>query len=157
MLLYCDQPHNSWIEQIYTPFFNSPHNSQHFFDIYSLCHIFSYLLVGSICKNIFGYNKIVITILAFSGLVFEMIENSGTEVKKYSEIEKESRGFSGYRGDSAINVIGDVLSDLFGLYLAYNLSNQATIGVLLALFVVMTYFLGFSYLTDFAKFIFPSK
>lgn len=40
-MIICDQEHKNWYEHIYAPYsINSPHNSKHMFDIYSLTHIF---------------------------------------------------------------------------------------------------------------------
>ena len=146
MILCCDQPHKYWFEQIYWPFsINSPHNSKHLFDIYSLTHIFWLLLLSIICKNLFYNKTIPITLLIITSTLFELYENSNDQIIKYNRIEVNSMGESSYRGDSLINLIGDIISNLIGIYIAYEYSNNISIIILILLFLIITFVVGFSY------------
>ena len=155
MILFCDQAHNYWFEQIYWPYtIDSPHNSKHLFDIYSLTHVFWLLLLSMICKNLFENRTIPIIFLIFLSTLFEIHENSSDQIIKYNRIEVNSLGQSSYRGDSLINSLGDIFCNIIGIYIGYNYSNTVNIAVLILLFLVITYTVGFSYWTDFFKFMF---
>src|SRR5215210_7514290 len=105
-MFFCDQDHKNWYEQIYWPYYpDSSHNSKHFFDIYSLTHLYCYLLLGTIFKNLFGYNIFVIYFLIISGIIFKIYKNRPEQLIKYNRIEINSKGDSSYRGDTIQNSI----------------------------------------------------
>lgn len=152
-MIICDQKHKNWYEHIYSPhYINSPHNSKHLFDIYSLSHLFTFLLLGIITKNLFGNNIIVILLLVLSGIIFEIYENSEEQIIKYRDIEYNSSSSYSYSGDSKLNIFGDIISNIFGIYLAYNFPNNFNIIVSISLFVMLTSELGFNYWTDAFRF-----
>lgn len=116
------------------------------------------MLLGTISKNLFGKssekNIIVIIFLILGGIIFEWHENSPEQIIKYGRIETNSYGKSSYRGDSKLNIFGDIMSNILGLYIAYNYSNNFVVVILIILFILITWVLGFSYWTDFFKFMF---
>ncbi|QKF93753.1 DUF2585 protein [Fadolivirus algeromassiliense] len=152
-LFVCDQPHKHWYEYIYNIYhLDSPHNSKHLFDIYSLTHIFWPMLIVLVTNNIFNNNILIPIIIAIFVTYFEKHENSTEQIIKYRRIEIDSNGKSTYRGDSLINVLGDMFINLFAIYIAYNSSNIENITILIIIFLVITNIAGLSYWTDFYSF-----
>ena len=158
MLSICDQLHGNWYENIYNSYYpNSPHNSKHLFDIYTLSHIFWSALLVIILKKIFN-DKLGLALPIGVFLLttyFEIHENTEEQIVKYRRIEIDSSGTS-YRGDSLINLIGDIIGNIIGIYLGLALSNQAISIVLVILFLVITNIVGFSYWLEFFEFLFKS-
>lgn len=156
MLYVCDQPHSHWWEQLYYPYQpNSPHNSKHLFDIYSLTHIFWPLLI-TLCINTWispKYRSCSITILVLSVIAFEIHENQHQQIRRYQRIETDSMGHSSYRGDTLINSIGDIICNLLGIYLGLYMHRHTNIYILFALFIIITNTLSITYWTDFVQFI----
>jgi len=95
-------------------------------------------------------NPILIFILT---TLFEIYENLDEQIIKYNRIEKDSSGKSTYRGDSFINVLGDILFNLIGVLLGYYLSFHNSILILFIIFLVVTNVVGFNYWTEFISFI----
>ena len=149
----CDQPHKYWYEHIFNYYYEgSPHNSKHMFDIYSLTHIFWPMLLMLLMRDVLGYGRSVIIIFLISTF-FEVYENQPEQIKKYHRIEVDSSGESSYRGDSTINIIGDILFNIFGIYLGYSIkSNKLAQLVLLMVFITITKVVGFNYWTEFITF-----
>ena len=153
-LLICDQPHKYWYEYLYNTYYpNSPHNSKHLFDIYSLTHLFWPMLLTFLCKNIFGNNILIPIILIILTTYFEIHENLEKQIIKYYRIEVNSNGQSSYRGDSLINSVGDILVNIFAIYIAFNATNITTLIILFILFGVITKIIGFSYWIEFLGFL----
>lgn len=152
-LFICDQPHEHWYQQIYNDYYpESPHNSKHLFDIYTLTHIFWSALITLILKKFMSTNyAVILTFLVTAA--FEIFENLDAQIIKYRRIEVDSTGKSSYRGDSFINSIGDIIGNMIGIYIGITLSNQNTLIILLILFLVITNIVGFSYWTDFFQFL----
>ena len=160
---YCDQPHSHWWEYIYNSYSqNSPHNSKHFIDVYTLTHIFWSMLMVFIGKKINSKyllgagNYTTTAIVAIIVTVFEIHENLPEQIKKYHRIEVDSLGESTYRGDSTLNIVGDILFNFLGVYLGYTMSDSNAVCILAGLYIVITSVVGMSYWTDFFKFLFTS-
>lgn len=156
-LHYCDQPHNNWYEYIYSKHeLGSPHESKHMFDIYSLTHTFWSLVLVLVLKYILGSDKnlkvgiISILITTF----FEIYENLPNQIVKYNRIEIDSDGKSNYRGDSSINIIGDIIFNLIGIYFGLYFGKNMNFIILLLLFLTITKVTGFSYWTNFIEYLF---
>ena len=151
----CDQSHTNWYEYIYSCFYPfSPHIDKHMFDIYSLTHLFWPMLLMLISNAVFGKNiKFAIFIIFFT-TIFEIHENMENQIRKYHRIEVDSQGNSNYKGDSTINIIGDIIFNIIGVFLAYALSGDMSVVVLTMAFIIITYTVGFVYWTDFIKFLF---
>jgi len=107
---------------LYVPDWYAPRVSQYFFDPYSFCHILHgfifYGLWGWWPELVWGYNWwwvwLLGAVLAVLGeLVHELIENSEWCIELY----RNNSGTSGqYDGDSVQNILGDLMSCLFGWY-----------------------------------------
>lgn len=150
----CDQKHKHWYEHIiqcHKPY--SPHNSKHMFDIYSLTHIFwSLLLITILNKYVDRYTSFIIMSIIVN--IFEIIENLPQNIVKYHRIEVDSSGKSEYRGDSTINIIGDIIFNMIGSYLGYTIKDNNIITVILiVLFLSITQVVGLDYWTDFIKYV----
>ena len=153
-LYFCDQPHKHWYEHIYNTYYpNSPHNSKHLFDIYTLTHIFWSLLLVLLLKKTFGFSIYVPIFVFIITTVFEIHENLKEQIIRYQRIEINSTGISSYRGDSLLNLIGDIFGNILGIILALTLNNEYNVIILLILFMVITNIVGISYWTDFLTFI----
>lgn len=155
-LLVCDQPHKYWYEYVYHPYAaHSPHNSKHLFDIYSWTHVWWCLFLMVSVRRIFPKIDpltIALGMFIFTTL-FEIYENQQKQIQQYRRIEVDSTGKTFYRGDSVINVIGDIIWNLIGIYLGYRITNNLQIAAILSFtFFIVTRIVGFSYWTDFLKF-----
>lgn len=151
----CDQPHTYWYEYIYNTWSpSSPHNSKHLFDIYTLTHIFWPLLLTYMAKRVFPLDIRMIIIITLLVVYFEIHENNSENVKKYNRIERDSSGKSSYRGDSTINIIGDILANLVGIYLGYTIGSTTQIVLILAiLYFIVTDTVGLRYWREFFRFL----
>jgi len=98
---------------------NSPHNSQHVFDAYSLSHV----LHGVLFYGFFwlfrapmslGWRLVAATAVE---VTWEMMENSPLIINRY----RAATIAVGYQGDSIINSLGDVLSFVVGFYVGQRL------------------------------------
>lgn len=153
----CNQPHNAWCEYIYNSYYpNSPHNSKHLFDIYTSSHLFWPMFMMFTGKKIFknDYWHVIAIIIAVIVSVFEIHENLPKQIRKYHRIEVNSMGKSVYRGDSTINILGDLIVNFIGIYLGYVLSDVHIIFSLFCVFIIMTNVVGLSYWTDFLNYLF---
>jgi len=153
-LVYCDQPHENWVEQIYTDYYSkSPHNSKHLFEIYSLTHIFWKIVLTVIIKQFCSNNKLNMIFIPLISVLFEIHENLDVNIKKYQRIEIDSQGFTSYRGDSIINIIGDIMCGILGVYIGLYFDVKIVIFILISLFIIITKILGLVYWNDFFKFL----
>jgi len=150
----CDQPHKHWYEYLYNSHYSgSPHNSKHMFDIYSLTHLFWPLLLMWIAKKIFPYNGWIPIILIILTTVFEIHENMKSQIVKYNRIEINESGKSSYRGDSTVNIIGDIIFNILGIYIGYKLTSDLAIFLILFVtFIIVTGIVGISYWIEFFDF-----
>ena len=159
----CNQPHSKWHEHIYHKYYpNSPHNSKHMFDVYSLTHtfwsFFLFVVLRSLLPKInFKITDIQLGLVVFAFTTyFEIHENQEEQIIKYRRIEINESGESSYRGDTIINIIGDIVSNSFGILLGYVLSNGCSsyiIPALLGLFALITKIVGMGYWIEFFQFL----
>lgn len=153
-LFKCDEPHKYWFEQIFTFHYpNSPHNSQHMFDVYSLTHVFATCAMTFIVRKLFGNRHDIPLAIFLLKIIFEIYENSPKQVDKYHRVEVDSSGKSSYYGDSTINIIGDMISSGIGIYLGYQ-SDSNVLLTLFCLFFVITARVGWQVWQDFFYFLF---
>jgi hypothetical protein len=97
----------------------SPHNSQHFFDAYSLSHVLHGVLFYGVFwlfrKRLdFRWRLVAATAIE---IAWEMMENSPFVINRY----RTATIALDYTGDSICNSMGDVLSFIVGFYLARKL------------------------------------
>lgn len=155
MLWYCDQPHDNPLEQIfsyYPPM--SPHGSKHFLDQYSLTHFWWSLLVTLLLKFVIKDTKrLVIVQIVLISIIFEVIENSPGHIKRFQRIEIDSSGKTNYRGDSVINLIGDIMCNLLGLWVGVTLPEEYSVLLLVVLVPIITVLIGEKYWMEFFSFL----
>lgn len=151
----CDQPHNHWCEHIYSPYYvNSPHNSKHMFDIYSLTHIFWPLLFSWIIKKIVGKNDCIFIAMIIITTLFEIHENIPQNIIRYRRVEINKSGHTSYRGDSTINIIGDILMNFAGIYIGFQFDNNFLIGMILIItFLIIIMIVGVNYWIEFIQYL----
>jgi hypothetical protein len=148
----CDQPHK-WYEQLYTKHYpGSPHNSKHMFDIYALTHVFWTAVLSLVVGIIFGLNSYTIAGIVLYTMYFEYHENKIEQIIMYRRIEVDSSGHTTYRGDSTINIVGDIIGNILGLMLVLYTTTQNTLITLFVLFLYITSVVGIGYWTEFIEF-----
>lgn len=153
----CDQPHKYWYEYLYNKHYTgSPHNSKHLFDIYSLTHLFWPMLLMFVTKKLFSFNGWVPIILIIFTTIFEIHENLPAQIKKYQRVEINESGETSYRGDSTINIMGDIIFNILGIYIAYKInSDLINISILTITFFTITSVVGLNYWIEFFAFMSP--
>ena len=132
MIIYCrSQGRVWWCEQRdVSPIsivVNSPHNSQHVFDAYSLSHLLHGLIFFGVFYLVrnrlsFGWRLIGATAIE---IAWEMMENSPFIINRY----RAGTVSLGYEGDSIINSIGDVISYLIGFWIASRVSWKWSVAI----------------------------
>src|SRR4051794_18395528 len=108
----------------------SPHNSQHVFDAYSLSHVLHGILFFEffwLFRKRMGFAWRLVAATAVE-VGWEMMENSPIIINRY----RTATAALGYEGDSIINSLGDVLSFVVGFYLARRLGRWRSIVFFLA-------------------------
>lgn len=89
--------------------------TRHIFDIYSFSHISYGILFYFLLKLLgFNINSIFIIIFTFA-IIWEIFENNELLIKKYGKVFKK------YDGDTFVNIIGDLICAIIGIYLAHNI------------------------------------
>src|SRR4051812_18444712 len=118
---------------------NSPHNSQHVFDAYSLSHVLHGILFFGALWLLRRRLSLSVraAIAATIEIGWEMLENSPIIINRY----RTATAAQGYTGDSIINSTGDVVSFVIGFYVARKLglwwSVTIFIGVELLMLLLM--------------------
>ena len=151
----CDQSHDHWYEHIYSPYcVNSPHNSKHMFDIYSLTHIFWPLLFSWLFKKLLNKNGYMFIAMIIITTLFEIHENIPKNIIRYRRVEINQSGHTTYRGDSTINIIGDILLNIIGIYIGFHFDNDVLIGIILTItFLIVTIVVGINYWIEFIQYL----
>tara|TARA_B100001123_G_C14925619_1_gene873571 strand:- start:7 stop:384 length:378 start_codon:yes stop_codon:yes gene_type:complete len=117
-------------------------SSQELFDIYSWSHITH----GILFYHFFSYLKFptqqIIILSIVSEIIWEYIENTDYIIEKY-----RSHNFKNYKGDSYINIFGDILFSIIGIYLSYS-SKSFSIFIMILLEIILSkYKANFLYLS----------
>jgi hypothetical protein len=101
--------------------------SQQIMDIYSLSHITHGIILYFILKmvKINPTTGFIIAIIIES--IWEIYENTPYIINKY----RENKAYENYKGDSIVNMLGDLMSMMMGYYLSYNSKKYAIIYVIL--------------------------
>lgn len=97
--------------------------SMQIFDIYTFSHITHGILLYFILKYI-GYEDTKIIYLApIIEILWEWIENTPYIINKY----RSKTEFQNYRGDSIVNILGDVIAEEIGMHLT---CTSPTLGIM---------------------------
>lgn len=108
---------------------NSPHNSQHLFDPYTLTHVLHGLAFYAILYRVAGERlpqRVRFAIAMLAEAAWEIIENTDFVIERY----RETTISLDYYGDSIVNALGDVIACAVG----YGLALWAPVWASLALF-----------------------
>ena len=153
----CMAWHNGKFWPLYVPEWYHPKVSQYFFDPYSFCHILHwfifYGLWGWWVPSTFGWGETQTwwwtwVCGAFLGLFMEfcheMIENSEIGISRFRNTSGTSEF---YKGDSLQNIIGDIISAMFGWFLTAVL-HQAGYPWLVLLWTVISELASVLYMRD---------
>ena len=117
----------------------SSHNSQHFVDPYSFTHVLHGLIFYAVMRPLSGKigrgGRLVLA--AAIEAIWEVLENSPAVIARY----RESTISVDYSGDTLLNSIGDIVSCVFGFFLASRLPVRWSLAllVLVEATMLMTY------------------
>ena len=118
--------------------------SQQVFDRYSFSHITYGIILYYILKCLGFQNTSVLYLAIFLICLWEYFESRPFIIKKYSK----RQGYENYRnGDSLINIIGDTISGIFGIYLANSSDILAISYVVISEFILFFHKASLIYLT----------
>ena len=114
---------------------NSPHNSQHLFDPYSLSHVLHGILFFGVLwlfrRRISLPVRAAIAVSIEIG--WEMVENSPFIINRY----RTATAAVGYTGDSIFNSLGDIASFVIGFYLARKLGLWRSVAIFITVELLM--------------------
>ena len=109
---------------------DGPGTSQQIFDIYSFSHITHGIIFYFILYWL-GYRKdLILYIAVIIEILWEVFENTPFIIKKYRN------NFPEYKGDSVINIIGDTIFAVIGVYLTY-LSPKLALAFMVILEIIL--------------------
>lgn len=90
------------------------------FDVYSFSHIQGGILSFFLLKKILNIRfKIAFILNIVGGIIFEIVENSNFVIKKFRKNYKK------YKGDSIVNIIGDIACNTLGFLFAHYYPNSS--------------------------------
>jgi hypothetical protein len=107
----------------------SPHNSQHVFDAYSLSHLLHGLIFFGVFyvlrkRMSFGWRFVAATAVE---IAWEVLENSPIIIERY----RAGTVSFDYKGDSIINSLGDIVSYAIGFFIAWRVGLKWSIAIFL--------------------------
>jgi hypothetical protein len=114
---------------------DSPHNSQHLFDPYSLSHVLHGVLFFGVLWLFRRRLSLDLraAIAAAIEIGWEILENSPIVINRY----RTATAALGYTGDSIVNSLGDVTSFVLGFYVARKLGLWWSLAIFVAVEGVM--------------------
>jgi hypothetical protein len=116
------------------------------------------MLLMFVLKKMFDKKPVIAILLTIFTTAFEIYENLPKQIVKYHRIEVDSTGESSYRGDSTINIAGDIIFNMMGIYIGYKVDNLThAILILLIKSVIITKTIGFNYWTESFSFMTKEK
>jgi hypothetical protein len=112
--------------------------SQQIFDIYSISHIQGGILLYFFLYKVLNIRlKTALLYLIIIVFIFEIIENMEFVIKKFRKTYRR------YKGDSIVNIIGDILCGLLGFLFAYNYPIISVIFFIIAHIILYPFEAGF--------------
>jgi Protein of unknown function (DUF2585) len=114
---------------------NSPHNSQHFFDPYSLSHMLHGFLFFALLWLVRVRLDTRWRLVAATAIevAWEVLENSPIIINRY----RSATISIGYEGDAVLNSLGDIVSFVIGYFIASRLKLWQGIGLFLLIDLAM--------------------
>ena len=118
---------------------NSPHNSQHLFDAYSLSHVLhGILFFGGLWLLRRRLSPPVRAAIAASiEIGWEMLENSPVIINRY----RTATAAIGYTGDSILNSLGDIASFVIGFWIAKKVGLWRSVAIFIAVELLMLWWI----------------
>jgi len=118
-------------------------NSQNLFDIYSWSHITHGILFYHFLHYLnYPINKIIFLSILFE-ILWEYIENTDYIIDKY----RSNKKFMNYRGDSYLNIFGDILFTIIGIYITKYSFNLSILIMIVLEIILSKYHANFLYLS----------
>ena len=96
------------------------------FDIYSFSHVTHGILFYYILKSLGLPSTSIVYAATLLEVAWELFENTPFIINKY----REKKEFKDFHGDSIVNMIGDIIFTLLGVWLAYSSPKYAVIYVI---------------------------
>jgi hypothetical protein len=122
---------------------DGPQTSLQPFDIYA----FSHITHGVILYFILYYLKFEFIYILILGIILELswefFENTPFIINKY----RSNKEFKNYTGDSIVNIIGDTLFTIIGIYLSHWSTTITIITIILLEFILYFYKANFIHLS----------
>lgn len=118
---------------------DSPHNSQHLFDAYSLSHLLHGLIFYGVFwlfrkRMPFRWRLVAATAVEVG---WELMENSPIIINRY----RAATISLGYEGDSIINSLGDVVSYMIGFYIAARVGFKWSVAIFIVIELTMLWWI----------------
>ena len=130
-----------------------PENSQQFTDPYTFTHIthgvLLYLLLHIVARKWPLPRRTVLAVALESA--WEVLENTDMVINRY----RAATMALGYYGDSVLNSMGDILACALGFTLAARLPKRVTVGMVVALELVLTVWIRDSLLLNIVMLVYP--
>jgi hypothetical protein len=131
---------------------SSSHNSQHFFDPYSFTHILHGLLLYGLlawaCPKVSPTWRLCLAVSIEA--LWEVVENTDFTIHRYRMLTIAL----GYQGDTIANSLGDIFSCGIGFAIARRLGFWGSVGLFLAVEMVLILWIGDDLLLDVVRLIF---
>ena len=130
-----------------------PENSQQFTDPYTFTHIthgvILYLLLWVAAREQPRGARAILAVALESA--WEVLENTDMVINRY----RAATMALGYYGDSVLNSMGDILACALGFTLAARLPKRVTVGMVVALELVLTVWIRDSLLLNIVMLVYP--
>ncbi|HEX4144707.1 MAG TPA: DUF2585 family protein [Pirellulales bacterium] len=124
----------------------SPENSQQFFDPYSATHVLHGFILCGLAAWLLDRWPVAWRLCLAIALesLWEMFENTQFAIDRY----RQATVAVGYRGDTVINSLGDILSCGVGFLIAHRIGWRWSLAVFIATEVVLIYWIRDSLLLN---------
>jgi hypothetical protein len=143
----CGSP-NLWTSDAH-----GPHNSQHLFDPYSFSHMtHGVLLCGLmwlVARQLPAAWRFCLAVAV--EVAWEVVENTDVVIDRF----RAGTAALGYRGDTVANSVGDVLSCMFGYWLARRLGLWWSVALVLVIEVGLLFWIRDNIVLDVLMLVFP--
>lgn len=120
---------------------DGPGTSKQVFDIYTFSHITHGIIFYYILKNLGYNNNVIVYIAVIIEILWELFENTPFIINKYR------KRFVKYEGDSIVNMIGDVIFTVLGIFLTYFSPKLAFIYIILSEIILYPFRANLLYLS----------
>jgi len=120
---------------------DGPGTNNQVFDIYTFSHVTHGIIFYNIWRYLGYRDDLSVYISVTAEILWELFENTPFIINRYR------KKFARYGGDSIVNIIGDVIFTVLGVYLAYLSPRLAAIYLVLSEIVLYPFRANFLYLS----------